>query len=201
MTVRRSRTAAVNIWTLLLATTLVAACRPRVTTTTTPPSPTKPPPPPPARPSSHAVPPIPAHKALPPPDSLRATPNTVLFIGATASPEVEPIGNFAANVIASSFGATAQRLVAGASVPDSGIVLTLDPSRGSLTTEGYELTATKQRVQIVAAQPAGLFYGVQTLRQLFPAAVELRAGYHRRLIMPAGHVVDPPRFEWRGAVP
>jgi hexosaminidase len=52
----------------------------------------------------------------------------------------------------------------------------------------------------VAAQPAGLFHGVQTMRQLLPVAVEHQAGYQRRLIMPAAHVVDTPRYEWRGAM-
>ena len=55
-------------------------------------------------------------------------------------------------------------------------------------------------MRIVAAQPAGLFHGVQTLRQLLPAAVEHQSAYTRRLIAPAAHVVDVPRFEWRGAM-
>jgi hexosaminidase len=199
MTERRSHPNAVNVCTLVFAMTLLAACRPRVTTTT-PPVPPKQTTPPAGRPISHAVIPIPASITISAPDSFLVTPSTVVFIDANASPEVEAIGNFAANVIASNFGATAQRLGAGAAAPDSGIVLTLDPSRTSLNAEGYELTATKQQVRIVAAQPAGLFYGVQTLRQLFPASVEHRAGYQRRLIMPAAHIVDRPRFEWRGAM-
>src|SRR5215470_11338218 len=122
MRVRRSHTAAVNCWTLVLAATLVAACRTRVTTTT-PPTPSKQAPPPAGRPISHAVIPIPASISLSPTDSFLVTPNTVVFIDANASPEVEAIGNFAANVIASNFGATAQRLAAGATAPDSSIVL------------------------------------------------------------------------------
>src|SRR5262245_38412423 len=136
MTVRRSHSTAVNVWTLMLAMTLLAACRPRVTTTT-PPVPPKQTTPPAGRPISHAVIPVPASISISAPDSFLVTPRTVVFIDANASPEVEAIGNFAANVIASNFGATAQRLGAGA--PDSSIVLTLDPSRTSLNTEGYEL--------------------------------------------------------------
>jgi hexosaminidase len=55
-------------------------------------------------------------------------------------------------------------------------------------------------VRIVAAQAAGLFHGVQTFRQLLPVAVEHQAAYTRRLIAPAAHVVDVPRYEWRGAM-
>src|SRR6185312_14194575 len=55
-------------------------------------------------------------------------------------------------------------------------------------------------VRIVAAQPAGLFHGVQTLRQLLPASVEHQAARSRRLALPTAHVVDVPRFAWRGAM-
>ena len=37
-------------------------------------------------------------------------------------------------------------------------------------------TVTRTQVRIVAAQPAGLFYGVQTLRQLLPPFVEHDGG-------------------------
>ncbi len=44
-----------------------------------------------------------------------------------------------------------------------------DPALGD---EGYELLVTTDGVTITANQPAGVFYGVQTLRQLLPAALE-----------------------------
>jgi hexosaminidase len=91
-------------------------------------------------------------------------------------------------------------LAPGAAAPDSNITLSLDAARSDLGAEGYELTASHTAVRIVAAQPAGLFYGVQTMRQLLPVAVEHQGSYQRRLIMPAVHVVDRPRYEWRGAM-
>jgi hexosaminidase len=60
----------------------------------------------------------------------------------------------------------------------------------TLGAEGYELTVTPNSVRIVANEPAGLFYGVQTLRQLL--------GTGRRL--PAVRIRDRPRFAWRGAM-
>ena len=74
--------------------------------------------------------------------------------------------------------------------PGSGPVsLSLDgPSR--LGTEGYELTVTRSSVRLQAHAPAGLFYGVQTLRQLL--------GTGRRI--PAVRIRDRPRFAWRGAM-
>jgi hexosaminidase len=55
--------------------------------------------------------------------------------------------------------------------------------------EGYELTVAPSGVQLVAHAPAGLFYGVQTIRQLLG----------RRRI-PAVRIRDRPRFGWRGAM-
>jgi hexosaminidase len=55
-------------------------------------------------------------------------------------------------------------------------------------------------VTIVAAQPAGLFYGVQTLRQLLPAAIEHQGRYNRPIKLPAARVVDRPRYTWRGGM-
>jgi hexosaminidase len=152
------------------------------------------------RPMGHSVVPIPATIDLTPGDSFLVTPRTAVFVEATASPEVEAVGTYAATLIASTAGAAARRLPAGSAAPDSSISLVLDASREQLGIEGYDLTVTKNGARIVAAQPAGLFYGVQTLRQLMPAAIEHAAGVNRRIIVPAAHVVDSPRFEWRGAM-
>lgn len=66
--------------------------------------------------------------------------------------------------------------------------------------EGYRLDVTAGGVTIRAVQPAGLFAGVQTLRQLLPPAVE--AGQRRPgpWTVPGGHIVDHPRFPHRGAM-
>jgi hexosaminidase len=162
-----------------------------------------------ARPSSAPVPayhppvqsvvPVPATIDVSQRDSFLVTPRTVVYVDANASSEVQAVGDYAAQLIASRFGATSQRLSGGAA-PDSSIMLALDPSRTNLGDEGYELDVTPTHVNIVAPQPAGLFYGVQTMRQLLPASVEHIGSYTRRLIMPAAHVVDTPRFPWRGAM-
>ncbi|HET6858968.1 MAG TPA: glycoside hydrolase family 20 zincin-like fold domain-containing protein, partial [Streptomyces sp.] len=52
-----------------------------------------------------------------------------------------------------------------------GIRLRLSSER-SLGAEGYRLDSGRHGVIITAARPAGLFHGVQTLRQLLPPAVE-----------------------------
>lgn len=67
--------------------------------------------------------------------------------------------------------------------------------------EGYVLEVTPKAVTITANQPAGLFYGMQTLLQLFPKEIESQAvavppgGSWK---VPAVRITDYPRFGWRG---
>ena len=54
-----------------------------------------------------------------------------------------------------------------------------------------------------AARPAGLFRGVQTLRQLFPAGIEARQSAIKMASawsVPPGRIEDRPRYAWRGAM-
>jgi hexosaminidase len=81
------------------------------------------------------------------------------------------------------------------------IGLSLASDRTSLGDEGYALLVTRDSVRIVAHRPAGLFRGVQTLRQLLPFSVES----HMKIFevpwaIPAVTIADQPRFAWRGAM-
>jgi hexosaminidase len=73
------------------------------------------------------------------------------------------------------------------------IRLTLDGDTG-LGEEGYELSITPDSIRLSAHCPAGLFYGIQTLRQLLPTHPSTS------LSLPAVSIRDLPRFEWRGAM-
>ena len=69
----------------------------------------------------------------------------------------------------------------------------------ALGREGYTLTVSPKAVIIEAAEPAGAFYGLQTLRQLLPVEIEKRTfvpGVVWRV--PCITITDTPRFEWRG---
>jgi hexosaminidase len=81
-----------------------------------------------------------------------------------------------------------------------GIALRLVPGRAPLGTEGYELAVTRDSVRIVAATAAGLFHGVQTLRQLFAPEIESQLALSGSWAIPTVTIVDQPRFAWRGAM-
>jgi hexosaminidase len=117
------------------------------------------------------------------------------------SPEVTAIAQGLATLLRPSTGfplvvsSTAADTIAG------NIHLRLAADRASLGEEGYELTASPRSVMLVANRPAGLFRGVQTLRQLLPAEIESHMGVSRAVwTIPALSIVDQPRFAWRGAM-
>ena len=79
------------------------------------------------------------------------------------------------------------------------IILTTSGSDKSLGSEGYELEITPAAITIRAPETIGLFYGVQTLRQLLPPDIENRnADSAEALEIPAVAIKDKPRFAWRG---
>jgi hexosaminidase len=70
-----------------------------------------------------------------------------------------------------------------------------------LGAEGYTLDVRKSGVTIRANANAGLFAGVQTLRQLLPVSIDAtRIQHHQRWTVPGGSIVDYPRFGFRGAM-
>jgi hexosaminidase len=70
-----------------------------------------------------------------------------------------------------------------------------DPQLGN---EGYLLASTSKGILISANQPAGLFYGMQTLLQLLPAEIESKDAVSQKWTVPAVTIKDYPRFAWRG---
>jgi len=83
------------------------------------------------------------------------------------------------------------------------ISLRVDPALARLGEEGYRLTVTGTRITIRAFRPAGVFYGVETLRQLLPPdifrAAPIGGGESVPWTVPVVEIGDMPRFQWRGA--
>ncbi|QQL45634.1 beta-N-acetylhexosaminidase [Sulfuriroseicoccus oceanibius] len=69
------------------------------------------------------------------------------------------------------------------------VTLAIDTS-GTLPAEGYRLETRDHTITITGADAAGVFYGVQSLKQLFSA--------DEAATIPATTITDAPRFRWRG---
>jgi len=74
-----------------------------------------------------------------------------------------------------------------------GIILSIDNSlKDKLGKEGYLLNSGKKVVKISASTEIGIFYGIQTLRQLMSANNETKKQIVEGII-----IEDKPRFNWR----
>jgi hexosaminidase len=82
----------------------------------------------------------------------------------------------------------------------SSVILAMDHSLKRLGPEGYRLEITRVGIRIRAFEPAGIFYGMQSLRQLLPADLMRRTSVDGvRWAVPIAVIEDTPRFSWRGS--
>jgi hexosaminidase len=115
-----------------------------------------------------------------------------------ASDEVKTIGQYLAGRLKPATGYTLPVLPAAGTLLPGHITLTTSGADPSLGAEGYELSITPDSVVLRAAQPAGLFHGVQTVRQLLPARIESATVQPGPWFLPTVILRDAPRFVWRG---
>jgi hexosaminidase len=79
------------------------------------------------------------------------------------------------------------------------IALSEDRARADADAEGYQLVVTPEKISLTAATQAGLFYAVQTLRQLLPPEIFSKNVLNGiEWTAPCVRIEDAPRFEWRG---
>ncbi|MEU1369541.1 beta-N-acetylhexosaminidase [Streptomyces sp. NPDC005803] len=147
--------------------------------------------------------PRPLGQVVPAPASVRPGGSPYAITGATrirvdgSSGEVRKIGEYLAGVLRPSTG---YALPVTARAGSDGIRLRLGSHDSTLGAEGYTLTSGRGSVTITARKPAGLFHGVQTLRQLLPAQVERDSRQKGPWRVAGGSITDKPRYAYRGAM-
>ncbi|MFH1538124.1 MAG: beta-N-acetylhexosaminidase, partial [bacterium] len=79
------------------------------------------------------------------------------------------------------------------------IEMSIAPELENLGPEGYALSTNFGGITIQSSSPAGVFYGVQTLRQLLRAEIESKTAItDADWSVPCVEITDRPRFGWRG---
>jgi hexosaminidase len=114
-----------------------------------------------------------------------------------SGPDLKEIANSLKSRIAQTTGSTLTLSAQNVAAQIRFIInKTMDNSLGN---EGYTLSASPKAIVIKANQPAGLFYGLQTLYQLFPNEIEGKSvAKNVKWQVPCVEITDYPRFGWRG---
>jgi hexosaminidase len=121
-----------------------------------------------------------------------------ILIEAGSQAEVKLVTNFLRSKLATSTGFPVS--VRNAFSAPATIKLVLNKQDNALIgKEGYELWVGKKGILIKANTATGLFYGAQTLVQLFPKEIESQeAVANFTWTAPLVDITDYPRFGWRG---
>jgi len=142
-----------------------------------------------------------AVNVIPAPVSIEQGEGSFVLTPATRIVAQGPAWIEASKLIEALSPATGFVLRGAASQPQEGSVigLELDETAGNLGDEGYTLEVARDRVTMVAQEPAGLFYGIQTLLQLMPASIFSATRVDDvTWEAPCVKITDTPRFQWRG---
>lgn len=154
-----------------------------------------------------AAPPAPAISVVPQPvevigvrgDAFRLDSDARIMIDGDPR-EAGPVARQLADLLRPSSGFELP-IVRGAAEPgDIALVLAADEAPDGHADEGYRLRADESGVRIGAATAAGLSNGMQSLRQLLPAAVEDGHLLSYPLEVVAVEINDYPRFAYRSVM-
>ncbi|MFC9225145.1 beta-N-acetylhexosaminidase [Streptomyces hygroscopicus] len=153
--------------------------------------------------------PTPLDRVVPAPASVRPAagshairPDTRIRVSGTdgSARPARRVGDYLAKLLRPSTG---YRLPVTTRSGGDGIRLRLMPDGAGarkLGAEGYRLEVTSRAITLSARGSAGLFHGVQTLRQLLPASVERTTRQPGPWRVSGGTITDVPRYAWRGAM-
>ncbi|QLJ00263.1 beta-N-acetylhexosaminidase [Streptomyces sp. NEAU-sy36] len=147
---------------------------------------------------ARAAAPVPLDRVVPAPASVtpggapyRITRGTAVRVDDSA--EVRRVGAYLTGILRPSTGYPLP-------LTDHGGGIRLHLAKSGLGAEGYRLHSGPDGVTLTADTPAGLFHGVQTLRQLLPPAVEKKSVSRRSWRIAGGTIEDRPRYAYRGAM-
>ena len=116
--------------------------------------------------------------------------------------ELKQIGQYLADKLKLSTGFGID-VISATNTPGSGniyLTLTENNPNAILGDEGYELIITEKLVLLSANKPAGLFRGIQTIRQLLPAKIEMASKQTGPWQIATGTITDYPVYSYRGVM-
>ncbi|NLA50012.1 MAG: family 20 glycosylhydrolase, partial [Bacteroidales bacterium] len=126
--------------------------------------------------------------------------NTTIYVMGESS-ELLNIGHYLADRMRPSTGYS---LNVKSTLDDPGkgsILLSMEGTSDSgVNSEAYELVITGKQIRLTAVTYAGLFRGIQTIRQLLPARIEMTERQEGPWKIATGTISDYPEYSYRGAM-
>jgi hexosaminidase len=132
--------------------------------------------------------------------SFELTSGTDIYIQGQNA-ELKQTGQILAANLKSSTGFGIDVIAADKTPAPGNIYLTINGTPDKqLGDEGYTLTINDKNIVLSANTAAGVFRGVQTIRQLLPARIEMTSVQKGPWVIPAGTITDYPAYSYRGAM-
>jgi hexosaminidase len=116
----------------------------------------------------------------------------------TSSRGADWVGEYLSGLLSKALGHTIPVQITNRSGPHHNAIIFSLQGPATLGPEGYEMAVSRDLIHISAPKVAGLFYAVQTLRQMLPPQIEGGARIHGSLKVSCARIQDLPRFAWRG---
>jgi hexosaminidase len=129
--------------------------------------------------------------------SFKLTGRTAICVNGESA-ELVKIGQFLADKLNVSTGFDLKVKSTGEISASGNILLSLAEESSEMGAEGYEMKITDQSITLIASKPAGIFHGVQSLRQLLPAKVEMGSVQAGPWKISTGTIHDFPAYGYRG---
>ncbi|MEU0403268.1 family 20 glycosylhydrolase [Streptomyces sp. NPDC006197] len=123
---------------------------------------------------------------------------TPVNVISSSDPDAAGVGAYLAGVLAPATGYTLP--VTTTSQPASQAIVLNPNGSTDLGAEGYTLSSSSTGVTVTAHGAQGLFRGVQTLRQLLPAAIESTTVKPGPWTVAPVQISDTPRYAYRGVM-
>lgn len=120
-----------------------------------------------------------------------------IVVQSSSDAAMTPVLNLVKNKFST---ATGKMVIIQAIAPTAAIKLIINKKADAIIgKEGYLLSVKAKGITISANEPAGLYYGLQTLMQILPKEIEgLEVAKNVTWQVPVVDIYDYPRFGWRG---
>ncbi|MBN2652004.1 MAG: beta-N-acetylhexosaminidase [Spirochaetales bacterium] len=116
-------------------------------------------------------------------------------VGICADPGMEDVSDLIAADLSSFLG---KNVIVERNICAGTILVRKCDSFSEIGTEGYKLNITEKFIEIIAADPAGIYFGYQTLKQMMPSSVYSGKVVEGEVKIPCARISDYPKYSWRG---